>query len=177
MQIFLRILFFFLLVLVTAFPQDKIQKGVIPEKYKVERLPVNQKSIRDGLIGLNNIETLLLKSENSNLKTILKNQQGEFFKEGEINAKDTKTTIYKTLLGNGFLLIERIDQTWDGYVWVNSDKYSYTYDGNNNQTELLHQTWAGGYVWVNDDRILLSYTPTGIEQYDREVSTYSLSIN
>ena len=59
------------------------------------------------------------------------------------NAKDSRTTVNKTELENGFLLIEEIHQGWDGFSWVNGSKLTYTYDGNNICTEMLNQHWDG----------------------------------
>ena len=110
MKTFLRILFFFSLFLITAFSQDRIHRGVLPDKHTTERLREIHKPNVDDLQGLNDIESLLLKSKSSDWQTALRNQQREFYEEG-FNAKDTRTTINKTLLDNGFLLIEKITNT------------------------------------------------------------------
>ena len=73
-------------------------------------------------------------------------------------------------------LTEGLLQTWAGSVWVNQWKYSNTYDGNNNLVEQLYQTWDGSN-WLNVNKYIYSYIPTGIEQFEGEVSTYSLSNN
>ena len=134
---FLQILIVFSLFLITAFPQDRIHRGGIPEKLTAKRFWENYKPNAYSLQGLNDIESLLLKSESSNWQTALRNPQREFYEEEGFNAKDTRTTINKTIFGNGFLLIEEIYQTRDGSAWVNAEKYSYTYDGNNNRIEIL----------------------------------------
>ncbi len=54
--------------------------------------------------------------------------------------KESRTIINKTILDNGFLLVEHIEQYWDGSNWVNWWKYTYTYDGNNNMIEELFQS-------------------------------------
>ena len=71
---------------------------------------------------------------------------------------------------------EFLSQNWDGSAWVNSGKYSYTYDGNNNQTEMVRQNWDGS-AWANIDKYIFLYIPTGIEQFEGKVSSYSLSNN
>jgi len=53
---------------------------------------------------------------------------------------------------------EQLFQAWDGYDWLNQYRFSYTYNGNNNQTEQLFQTWDGS-AWVNDSK--WSYTYDG----------------
>ena len=148
MKKLLLILILSALYLTTASPQDRIHREVIPEKATNEKLLEIQKSNAFGLQGLNDIESLLLKSKSSNWQTALRNPQRKFYDEEGFNAKDTRTNINKTLLGNGFLLIEEIYQTWDSSAWVNSSKGSYTYDGNNNLTEALIQYWDGS-AWVN----------------------------
>ncbi|MDH3269304.1 MAG: hypothetical protein OEM46_10670 [Ignavibacteria bacterium] len=74
MKTILQILFFVLLFLITAFPQNKIHRGVIPEKPTGERLLEMHQSNADGLQGLNDRESLLLKSNSSNWQTALRNQ-------------------------------------------------------------------------------------------------------
>jgi hypothetical protein len=46
--------------------------------------------------------------------------------------------------------IEHLGQYWDSSIsdWVNNDKYSNIYDGNNNQTQSRYQIW-GDSIWVN----------------------------
>ncbi|MBU2445565.1 MAG: T9SS type A sorting domain-containing protein [Bacteroidetes bacterium] len=51
---------------------------------------------------------------------------------------------------------EALQQSWDGYAWVNYDKYLYLFDGNNNQIEELRQTW-GGSAWINNRNISYTY--------------------
>ncbi len=150
-----HILFFLSLFLITVFPQDRNLGGVMSERLSAERLLEIQKSYGFGLQGAYDRESLLLKSKNSNWQTALRNPQREFYEE-EINVTDTRTTINKTMLGNGYLLIEVIFQGWNGSAWVNTDKNSYTYDGNNNLTELLLQTWDGS-AWVNSGKYSYAY--------------------
>jgi len=65
--------------------------------------------------------------------------------------KESRTIINKTILDNGFLLIEELGQTWIGSNWVNSFKSTYTYDGNNNMIEELWQHWDTSN-WVNSHK-------------------------
>ena len=55
----------------------------------------------------------------------------------------TRTIINKKILDNGFLLIEEIQQNWDDSIWVNSWKWTYTYDINSYLIEQLGQLWDG----------------------------------
>jgi len=158
MKTFLKTLFFLSLFLITAFPQNITQKGVLPDKLITDRLREIHKSNAGGLQGLNDLETLMLKSKSGNLQTALRNHQREFYGTKGLDTKDKRTTINKTILGNGFLLIEETNQRWNGSAWVNSWKYSNTYDENNNQTEFLWQDWNGS-AWV--DAFKLSYTYDG----------------
>ena len=49
-------------------------------------------------------------------------------------------------------MIEELWQNWDGSNWVNTDKYTYIYDVNNNMIENLYQIWDGSN-WVNYGKI------------------------
>jgi hypothetical protein len=156
MKTFLKTLFFFLLFLITAFSQDIIHRGVISDKPINERIrEIHKPSVND-LHGLNDKESLLLKSKSSHWQTVARNPKKEFYEADEFNAKDSRITINKTLLDNGFLVIEYIQQEWDGSAWVNNEKYSFTYDGNNNRTEQIFQNWDGS-VWVNSSKYSLTY--------------------
>jgi hypothetical protein len=137
-------------------PQDKIFKEVFPGKFTNERLQKVHNANVDVLQRTNYIDSLLLKFQNNTWQTALRNPQREFYEEEGFNAKDTRTTINKTLLGDGFLLIELFIQIWDGSAWVNYLKYSYTHDVNNNLTEELLQTWDGS-AWVNHSKNLYTY--------------------
>ena len=89
------------------------------------------------------IPTIVL-PENIVFRTSAKNISIRFrLPWGNLRLKIQGQPLIKQYLDNGFLLIEGIRQTWDGSAWVNSEKYSYTYDGNNNQTEESHQSWDG----------------------------------
>jgi hypothetical protein len=59
---------------------------------------------------------------------------------------------------------------------VNSAKQTYTYDGNNNLTEWLRQSWYGSN-WLNFSKEIYSYLPTGIEQFLEKVSSFRLAQN
>lgn len=74
----------------------------------------------------------------------------------EFSDKNTRITINKTLLGNGNLLLEWIEQIWSVSAWVNIGRKAYTYDGNKNLTETLLQGWDGS-VWVTNSKWLYSY--------------------
>jgi len=60
---------------------------------------------------------------------------------------------------------------------VNDWKGLYTYDGNNNLTELLWQSWDG-FDWVNAYKTIYSYIPTtDVKEFTGELNDYSLSNN
>jgi hypothetical protein len=139
-----------------ALPQDKIFKEVFSEKFTNERLKKIHNPNVDDLQRINDIESLLLKSQNNTWQKVFRNPHREFYEEEGFNAKDTRTTINKTLLGDGFLLIEEYEQYWDSSAWVNHSKDSYTYDVNNNQTEWLQQNWDGS-DWVNYTKYSYAY--------------------
>ena len=134
-----------------ALPQDKILKEVFSKKFTNEKLQKVHNPNVDDLQRINDIESVLLKSQNNKWQTALRNPNREFYEEKTFIEKDTRTTINKTLLGDGFLLIEEYEQYWDSSSssWVNHSKDSYTYDGNNNQTEWLAQYWSGSTWRIN----------------------------
>ena len=177
MKTFLKTLFFLSLFLITAFPQNIIRKGVIPDKLTTDRLREIHKSNAGGAQVFNNIEALLLKSKSSSWQTELRNHQREYYKRKGLDTKDRRTTINKTLLANGFLLIEAIYQTRDGSAWVNSSNVLYTYDANNNQTELLIQIWDGS-AWVIIFKGTFTYAAvTAVNEDLSSVNSYNLSNN
>ena len=167
MKNLLHILFFLSLFLITAFPQDINRRGVMPEELTAKRILELLQSNAGDLQRFHHRESLLLKSKGSNWQTSPGNLQREFYEEEGFDTKDTRTIINKTLLGNGFLLVEIIWQEWDGTAWVDSYKYSYSYDEiNNNLTEYLFQSWNGS-AWVNLSR--RSYTYDGNNNLTEEI--------
>ena len=157
MKNIIQILFFSLLFLITAFSQDKNQRAVLPDKPTSERLRDIHKPNADDFLGLNERESLLLKSKRSEWQTALRNTHREIYEE-KFNAKDSRTTTNKTTLRNGFLLVEKIQQTGNGSYWSNSEKYSYTYDSIYNLREGVIQLWnAYGSVWENSRKNSYTY--------------------
>jgi len=73
---------------------------------------------------------------------------GELIIPKKLNTNSERTLIKKIFLAGGFLQVQKIRQDWNGFNWVNSNKCSYTYDGNNNEIEVLEQCWDGS-GWVN----------------------------
>ena len=73
-------------------------------------------------------------------------------------------------------LIEELVVLWGGFIWENYGKILYTYDVNNNLIEELVLLWDV-FTWVNGYKYTYYYIPTGIEQIEGEVNTYSLSDN
>jgi len=49
-----------------------------------------------------------------------------------------------------------IEQSWSSNVWVNSSKYTSTYDANNNLTNEFWQTWNGS-SWENNYQVSYTY--------------------
>jgi len=70
--------------------------------------------------------------------------------------KESRTLINKAVLDNGFLLVEHIEQMWDGSNWSNWDKHTYTYDGINNMAEWLWQHWDASN-WENRRKYTYTY--------------------
>ena len=114
MKNLLHILFFLSLFLITAFPQDINRRGVMPEELTAKRFLELPQSNAGDLQRLHDRESLLLKSKSSNWQTASRNLQREFYEEEGFDTRDTRTTINKTLLANGFLLVEIIWQEWNG---------------------------------------------------------------
>jgi hypothetical protein len=106
-------LMLWLAITINCFAQDKIFKEVFTEKFTNEKLQKVHNPIVDILQRINDIESLLLKSQNTTWQTTLRNPQIEFYEEEGFNVTDARTTINKTLLGDGFLMIEEYDQSWD----------------------------------------------------------------
>ena len=78
--------------------------------------------------------------EKHSFKSIQDEHIGQYSESNFFNGKESRTIVSKTILDNGFLLFESIEQDWDGSNWVNNRKWAYTYDGNNNRIEQLFQT-------------------------------------
>ena len=84
-----------------------------------------------------NLPKLFLKGEVKQLKEL-----------PDFKDRESKFIVNKTILDNGFLLIEQLKKEWDDSSWINDKKYSYTYDVNNNEIEELHQNWSNSN-WEN----------------------------
>lgn len=56
---------------------------------------------------------------------------------------EEKTIINKTVLGNGFLLVENIRENWDGTKWIYNYMFAWIYDGNDNIIEYSFYRWGG----------------------------------
>jgi len=130
MKIILHTFFLVLLFSITSFPQYGISGTADSEK--------------------------MLNPYNRIWEMALKNQQKEFYEEG-FNVEDSRALIYRTLLENGYSLIETIHQIWDGANWVNDYRIQYTYNVNNLLIEELSQLYSGGSGWVNSTLDFYSY--------------------
>ena len=120
--------------------------------------------------------------------------------------RESRTIVNKSILDNGFLLIEELWQYWEGTSWTNSGKYINNYDGSDNLMESLYQNWDGsnwknfwkdthsydgnnnliGYLeqdwvgmdWVNIGKGIYTYaTIDGIDKSSALVNRYKLSDN
>jgi hypothetical protein len=78
---------------------------------------------------------------------------------------NNKTMYSHTYDGNNNQ-IELLHQDWNNSAWVNKVKYSYTYDGNNNQTEKLYQVWSVS-AWYKQTKY--SYTYDGNNNQTEEL--------
>ena len=119
MKTLYKFLLFFLLLPVTIFPQNRISE--------------TNRNFKE-------IKSTFIKFESDIRKDTFREKQ--FYK----NNIDEKTVINRKLLRNGFLLIEKLWQFRDGSAWVNGGQTSYTYDENNNLTEMLYKHWDS--VWM-----------------------------
>ncbi len=61
---------------------------------------------------------------------------------------DSKRIVNKTILDNGFLVVEHLYQNWNGSDWENTMKLTSSYDENNNGVEILGQQWINSN-WVS----------------------------
>jgi hypothetical protein len=86
-------------------------------------------------------DRLLEKRINSITKPDEQNKQR--LQSENFSNSESRTMIKKIKLDNGFLLIEEIQQQWDGSNWVNYWKSTYVHDVNNNMVERLGQHWNG----------------------------------
>jgi hypothetical protein len=118
----LNIIIVILLLPIQIFSQSNNKLNLNPDNLLQER--IISKSIQNGQI------MYPLKSEN--------------FKD-----KESRIILNKTILDNGFLLIEELWQSWDGSNWVNDFRETYTYDGNSNLIETIEQDWDGAN-WINE---------------------------
>jgi hypothetical protein len=91
-----------------------------------------------------------------------------------VNDKESRTLANKTILDNGFLLTESLLQTWDGSNWVDSVKYTLTYDGNNNMSEELKQSWDGSNWKI---RTKITYTYDGNNNLIEMLYQYKMGSN
>ena len=73
--------------------------------------------------------------------------------------------------------LKHLSNTWTGSGWRNNNKFSYTYDENNNQIESLLQRWVGS-AWVNWEKDSYTYTPiTAVNENLSFVNSFSLANN
>ncbi len=163
-----------------TFSQEKNKTIPSPYKNLIERLKdIHHISLTDQK-ELNKNEFLRDNSKETKLIKKLEDLENEFYSKVGLNDGNSRTITTETLLAEGFLQVESINQNWDGTNWVNNTRrtnvydvrnnriqrtyqnwnvsawennyrYLYTYDANDNQTEQIYQTWSGG-AWVNSSR-------------------------
>jgi hypothetical protein len=162
--------------------QEKIRNEQNPFKMLYEKL---NSSHNFNSIDAKDSESFSNDFDNSKFMQRLKDLGDKFSNESGTNNKNSKTTSIKKILGDGFLQVESIYQSWDGAnwvngskstnvydtrnnrvqltyqnwnvsVWENSSRYSYIFDSNDNQTEYIYQNWSGT-TWVNLYRYLSTY--------------------
>ncbi|MFC2085254.1 T9SS type A sorting domain-containing protein [Bacteroidota bacterium] len=75
---------------------------------------------------------------------------------GAFNYSNSKTVINKNKASDEYLLAGQVGYAWQDTTWGNVWKDTYTYDGNNNMTEILDQVWDGSF-WVNQWRRTNTY--------------------
>lgn len=164
-----KILIFFTLLSITAFPQDRFHNMRLDGKFIPKNLPAIQKSAGYNQERLNNRESLLLRFKSTNMNRDKAIQQREIYKEVLDNGFYLLESIYQLWNGSDWRdsikssytyensnLIEIIDRVWDGSAWINSQRTSYTYNLNDDISTFVTQTWDGS-VWVNSMRISYTY--------------------
>jgi hypothetical protein len=109
MRTYQQIFFLLLSLLFTTFPQSKFNGELFREKLTTKKTDENKRFNEYGLKDLNVIQNLSSMSKTNNREMGLRNQKMGYFDEEGFN---TRTKINKTLLGNGFLLIESVGQYW-----------------------------------------------------------------
>lgn len=72
------------------------------------------------------------------------------------NAKGITTSPIESINGNGFLMSEDLNKRWWSNTWNIFQRWSYTYDANNNQIEELQQGW-NNVEWYNSTRWISTY--------------------
>lgn len=78
---------------------------------------------------------------------------------------------------NGFKLATVTDQYWDAGAWQNSNYNQYSYDANDNLTEILYQQWNGS-MYENYAKIVYTYiTVTDAEDESINPSSFALLQN
>jgi hypothetical protein len=64
---------------------------------------------------------------------------------------------------NNNLLEEELMELWQDSVWINQSLSAYTYNGQNQNTVLLQQYWNADSGWVDNDRWTYSYQNNNLE--------------
>ena len=179
------------LVLISLFfsghilPQEKSGDAQNPFKILYEKLNSSHNLNSNDANKLNGNESFSIDLNDSKHFKLLESLGNKFNSQSGSNEKLTKTTSIEKMLGDGFLQVVSISQSWDGANWVNSSKdsnvydaknnlvqqtyqywnvsvwenssrYSYIFDSNDNQTEYIYQNWNGA-AWVNSYRYVSTF--------------------
>jgi len=95
------------------------------------------------VLDLNSYNLSPKRTNNFNIVEQFKNFSNSDFPNYQIHSNNNNS-----LMGNDFLLSERIEQDWESSNWLNKIRDFNTYDENNNMIERLRQLWDGSN-WVN----------------------------
>ncbi|MBE0571425.1 MAG: hypothetical protein IH618_07765, partial [Ignavibacteriaceae bacterium] len=77
------------------------------------------------------------------------------------NASDEIKKMNMKMLGDGYLITEYIRQDWNGSIWLNYLRETYTYDNTEKLIERLWQLWNTSF-WENHSRTNYLYTENNL---------------
>ena len=177
MKNLLQILFFFLLISITAFPQDRIHREVMFENAAIKNLKENSKSIADVLQGFNETDSKIttFKTQLSNDFQLIEDIRKMWDWNASHWENQRKSTYTYDVINNNLIeeleewtdgsgskkrwtyfydannnMIEKLSARWDTTHWANILKWIYFYDGNNKLMEERKQTWTSFSYWIDE---------------------------
>jgi hypothetical protein len=184
MKNLLQILLFFLLISITAFPQDRTYDEFMLENAAIKNLYENLKLNTGVLQGFNEEDSRIAVNktqlgsgfqlseeihqnwDSPNWVSYKKRtytydvNNNNLIEELEIwldgsGSKGKWTYIYDINNNN---LVEKLSERWDTTHWTNVFKTTYLYDlNNNNLIEELMQIWSVSNNWWNNSKIIYTY--------------------